>query len=216
MSEVLGDRAKGKNKAQQVDELNTTLSEMTQNPELVTQLTNPYAEDLSLLGDELSAAVRGKIGVALNYLQAEIPKPDLPPTPFTNRPYTPSDRQISQFERKLQAVIDPLSVLDEIASGTATIEHMQAIKTVYPDLHSKIKDVAIDIITKKEGQIPEKSRRKLLMLLDDQMLSGYDPRQLANLQANFAPKDKAKPRANSKITEASRGGTDIDRIVYGR
>jgi hypothetical protein len=45
--------------------------------------------------------------------------------------------------------------------------------------------------------------------------SGSGPK-IKMLQANYAKADKPTPRANTKITAASRSGTEIDRVLYGQ
>lgn len=194
------------------------LARLQQSPELINDAVSAFTKDLAELkdGDQIIAHYGTKVADGIAYLANSIPKPNVPNTPFNNRPFIPTDRELSQFERRIQAVLDPVSVLDEIVDGTATKEQMEALKVVYPQFHKKIVDAVVDTVSSSKAPVPDKARRKLMMLIEPMGTQLYDPQKTAQLQSNFAPKEKAKPRANSKITEASRGGTDIDRIIYER
>lgn len=207
-----------RDKRQKLQIVGAELARLQQSPELLNQAVSAFTQDLADLkdGDQVATHYATKVADGIAYLANSIPKPAVPNTPFSNRPFVPTDRELSQFERRIQAVLDPVSVLDEIADGTATKEQMEAMRVVYPQFHKVISDKIIERVSSTKQPIPEVAKRKLLMLIEPQGSQLINPQRAAQLQSNFAPKEKAKPRANSKITESSRGLTDIDRIIYDR
>lgn len=207
-----------RDKRQKLQLVGAELARLQQSPELLNQAVSAFTQDLADLkdGDQVATHYATKVADGIAYLANSIPKPAVPNTPFSNRPFVPTDRELSQFERRIQAVLDPVSVLDEIADGTATKEQMEAMRVVYPQFHKVISDKIIERVSSTRQPIPEVAKRKLLMLIEPQGSQLINPQRTAQLQSNFASKERAKPRANSKITESSRGLTDIDRIIYDR
>jgi len=47
---------------------------------------------------------------------------------------------MNKFLQKAQVVSDPFSVFDEMESGTITMHHMDALRTIYPGLHKYMVD----------------------------------------------------------------------------
>jgi len=64
-----------------------------------------------------------------------------PKNPFAQYPgmaWSPSDIELSKFERYVEAASNPLAVLDQMTSGYVTVEAAEAVKACYPKLFADI------------------------------------------------------------------------------
>jgi hypothetical protein len=162
----------------------------------------------------IQQAMINKISNGIAYLQKELPKPEYGQGPLDSKTYVPSDRQLSQFERKIQAVFDPLSVLKELKQGTITTEHVQALEAVYPKFLEAMRMRVIEQAQKVKGEIPAQARQALKTFLGVKQFNEKKGPAIQMLQDNFTSNYKPKPRANSKIGQSGRTETEIDRIQY--
>lgn len=178
------------------------------------QILSALTSQLSTEAPAIQQAMMQKIGNTINYLNQEIPKPEAASDPLRPDIFIPSDRQLSQFERKMQVAFDPMSVLKEIRQGTLTREHVDALKVLYPKLLEHIKLRLSERIPLAQGKIPSKVQSTIRMLMGDEALVQKSRSSIKMLQENFESTAKPKPRANSKITESSRTASDLDRIIY--
>lgn len=124
----------------------------------------------------------------IQFLQSKIPKrPYDAIFPTQNdKPYQPSSIELAKFERYLQVVDNPLSVLEDIQAGTVTREHIEALQKVYPSIYSQIQQSVLkELQTKSSAEIPYNRKVQLSMLLNipgDASLLGTN---IAALQSNF-------------------------------
>jgi hypothetical protein len=214
LNKFLGDEASGKNDAEKIAEIANQLSIATANPDLTTQAMTAATKKFSQHAPQVTQSLNTKFGTALEYLTAEIPKPNFQTSAFNPAPWEPSDREVSAFKRKLHAVMDPFSVIDEIATGTLTKESVQALSAVYPSIFSLLKEKISERISTAKPSEVFKLRRKLGLFLGESMGISADPGKVMALQVNFKDnRDQSKIQANSKITEAARTTTDIDRLT---
>lgn len=202
-----------KERHQMIDALSKQLAVLQADPSLATKMIASATKNLSEISDEIPSTMAMKMGDAFNYLSTQIPKPQIPVSPLNPKPFIPSDREIASFERKLHAVLDPYSIFEEINNGTVTREQIEAVKAVYPKIFESIQTQTLDRLADYGPKIPYEKRKKIGMLLETPMGIKAAPNTLKTLQQNFVTTKKPTPRANSKITEASRGTTDIDRII---
>lgn len=213
MGKIFDDDDSGEDKVKKLNKLGVSLSRLTTDASMATQVGGAYTNDLNDLGGNIPPLYQMKLSNAFSYLMEALPKPEYARDPLNPRPFVPSDRQMAAFERKLNTVIDPMSVLEDIESASITKEQVDAIRVVYPQMYKAIASEFAQKMTQVTKPIPYPVRQKIKLFLGDEGVINQDSRQLLNLQGNFALSDKAKPRANSKITEASRQGSDLNRIL---
>jgi hypothetical protein len=154
-------------------------------------------------------AVTRKTIKAINFLAAKIPKRPYE-TLFPSgkqRDFTPSSMEIARFERYLQVVDSPMTVLQELKQGTLTREHVEALRTVYPDLYSRIQQqVLAQLQDAKEDEIPYSKRVQVSILLDipgDDSLLG---KNVAALQANFTRQEQDQSGGPAPAVQSSQSG----------
>ena len=159
-----------------------------------------------------SAAFQAKIAQAINYLQSQAPRPISPANPLTPHNWKPSPAEISGFERKVQAVHDPLSILDDFKHNTLTKDKVDAVKTVYPKLYTAITNKVVDYVAGGNAKALDYGKRlKLGMLLGiplDNSVQISQQLQMNWLKAssyqNMNAKDVTFSRAKNTMSEMQR------------
>jgi hypothetical protein len=196
-------------------EIQNDLAIAQSDPETLSSVMEGVSPDFADIAPQNYALMAGTMQRAINYLKTEAPPP--PPPIFPGGPapeWNPSDNDLSKYSRKFYAVMAPGSILEEIANGTLTRESVDAVKAVYPNYFKAIQARVQELLANAPAAQVYRIKAKLGLLLE-----GMDPPQetaqrIQVLQAGFAPrKDKIQPRTNSKITEASRMGTDLNRAL---
>jgi hypothetical protein len=125
---------------------------------------------------------------------------------LTKRKYEPSSIEISKFEKYLQTIENPLSVIDELNAGTITREHTEALQAVYPDIYDRIRIETMEKIETSKDPIPYQKRLNLGILLNIPTDAALVPSNIQGLQAQF--KQEEQSQAGGSIAPAA-GGTPV-------
>ncbi len=157
-------------------------------------------------------AVNQSLITAISFLESKIPKDPAPGSGLFSRKFEPSSLEIAKFERYLEAVENPTSVLNDLESGSLTREGVEAVKSVYPNLYNRIQNEAIEQIS--ENQNMEYSKRiQLGMLLELDSDSSLIAANITGLQQTFADKEQAQTAAikdNGAVPTTQGGLEQID------
>lgn len=130
---------------------------------------------------------------ALDYLSTEIPKEPQSPGLFQARDrWTPSQDQMARYERKVQVVMDPFSVLTELKNGTLTRDHTEALRTVWPQLAMQLRDgILRKAADPRVPQMTKAKRAQLSLLVGAPLDASSDPKAITFYQATYGQKDKS-------------------------
>lgn len=146
----------------------------------------------SWLADSAPVTRQAAVNTALRqleYLNANLPKGLAPSTPFAPA-LPPSRSEVAQWMRRLRAVENPTSILDDLAAGKLTPESIDAVRTVYPETFADIQGQVLDKLTTMEqrGQKPSYAKRvELGLLLGIPTDPTMTPESIAALQAQYQP-----------------------------
>lgn len=167
----------------------------------VAERLNRYAMDPEHLADEMSRqtyalqdhapsttqALHGLASRAANYLQAKLPQ-------ATQRApldaeYRPSPAELAIFNRHYEIAHKPMRVLEHVAKGTVTPEHVETLKVIYPQLFTEMQAGALDRLAREVARgrrLPYRMRLSLSMFLGQDLDSSTKPQSLAANMASFA------------------------------
>lgn len=140
-------------------------------------------------------AIGERAVTAIQFLQSKIPK-----RPYEavfpsdiQKPYEPSSMELAKFERYVQVVDNPLSVLQDLEAGTLTQEHVEALRVVYPNLYSRIKqEVLSNLANKPEGEVPYRKKVQISILFQVPVDGSLTGRAISGLQSQFADARQAE------------------------
>lgn len=198
------------------DKIQNDLNLVNASPDAVAATLSSMIPSGGKFMPQTYAMAGSTIQTAVQYLKDSAPKPPGPIFPGgPTRPWKPSDNDLSKYSRRMNAVFNPLSILDEMKSGVLSKESVEAVKVVYPNFFQAIQNrVQEKLANAPAGQV-YKIRRKLSLLLDGMEDPQSKAIRIQGLQGGFAPNNnQVKPNANSKIDEAGRYTTDINRVTH--
>jgi hypothetical protein len=174
------------------EKLREDLSEIESNPALPMDRSAKLTEGLTNGGaPETASQLTIKNALITKYLSDHIPKPIRINTPFKQVKWTPTDAELSRFERRVHAIQNPLSVIDDLVDGTLSTEAIDAVKTVYPKLFQNIQGRVMQQFMDNPQTVDYNNRIKLSLLLDMPLDDALKPENIRALQANFAGQDEA-------------------------
>ena len=179
---------KSESKEKVYERLNQRAYELVQNPEMLSNKVAQVSSPFQTLGaPEVGGALNAKMVGAHEYLVNAMPKEMLAANPFSKRKaIPPSKRDLHGFFQKAQVLEDPFSVIGELKRGTLTKNHMDALKTVYPRLHSMMQKRVRDSILKGVKPIPYDARIQLSLLMDEPYDLSLTPESVKKSQAAYA------------------------------
>lgn len=180
------------NEPLKMDKLGTLVMNHATNPEgLIEHLTNA-TQNISEYSPSTVDALSAQIGRAVNFLASKVPS-EGKKAPF-DAPRQPTNNEISTFNRYAQTIDNPIDVLKRVRDATILPQDIETLIGAYPDLYKKMRERVmgklVDFTSKKDSQIPYKTRLGLSMFLGENLDStmsteGIQFSQMA-LQANQA------------------------------
>lgn len=150
--------------------------------------------DMADAAPSTAASVASHMVRANEYLKARAPT-DLQDSealqPHLEQP-TPSDIEIARFARRLQIVDDPLSALDELERGTLTMEHIDALKNVYPKMYAQMQDKVAQELASSKNKLPYEKRSALGTLFSIDALKSQKPANRKQIQDIYQAQHQAE------------------------
>jgi hypothetical protein len=201
---------KAKDKKEAFKQITDSLTELIQNPESLTNHLSTNALRLTNAAPNTSVGIDSVITNAVSFLYDKLPKNPSPSSMFYSREFEPSSIELAKFERYLEAVENPMSVLDDLNNGTITREAVEAIKSVYPDIYSRIQETVIEKIAEKPDMNYEK-RLQLGILFDIDADPSLIPQNITALQQTYADEQQQQTAAMKQTAGAvptTQGGLD--------
>jgi hypothetical protein len=105
----------------------------------------------------------------------------------------------AKFDRYADAVLDPLSVLGHLENGTFTLEHAEALRTVYPAMYADIQRRVMEAMI-AAPKIPFQSRVQAGILFESPTDASMRPEMIAATQAAIAgPTQQSQEPAQPKL-----------------
>lgn len=157
---------------------------------LLTRLAKSTAR-VSIAAPNIAQETQNTLLRSVNFLQSKIPHAPSSTTMFP-KPYEPSSMELAKFERYMQAVEHPLSVLEDLQKGTLTREHVEALQAVYPAIYSNLRQEILDAATGPDADMSYNKKLQLGILFNVPTDASMEPQNIAGLQANFMPQNDPK------------------------
>lgn len=214
------DGSKPKNKQVALENVQNNLNRLNNTDDAVDLIAKRTAR-IANASPETAVAMQEKLAAGALFLNSKLPKPAVNQGAFV-RKYVPSTLEVAKFERYLQAVEKPLSIMQEIAQGTLTREHVEALQAVYPEIYKEIRVQMLDKIADGTLDVPYDRKIQIGILLDVPADSSLRPENLMQLQASIAsvqpepgiPAEQQAPRAAGldQLNIAEREATGVQRV----
>lgn len=160
---------------------------LTANPAALNDKLVERTAQLRTHAPKLADAVTATAVASAQYLSSKLP-PRLPADPFDpkERPLPPSPRQREAFLRAYKAVEDPLSVVDDLRDGRLSLEGVEALKTVHPDLYARVQQMALERMADGKMKDLDPQRRTGFGLLMGLPVPELDPAYVMQRQSAWS------------------------------
>jgi hypothetical protein len=150
----------------------------TQDPELAISVENLYIQ-------------------YMNLIHGKMPKPT--PTGPGGVVLPPADAEIRTWTSIVEVIEDPHAIWGHVKNGTATIEQMEAVKTLYPQMFVAARNRLVETVS--EGtEIPYNKLVELSQMFEVPLTPLMQPENIAASQNDFVPEEAGgspKPRPPS-------------------
>lgn len=197
----------------QLEDFRDKVDELSANPEMMTNQFSYLTRGLEGTPN-ISSALAAKNAMILQYLQNTIPKAKGPPTPFNKMKWEPSPSELSKFERRVHALNNPLTVLDELKAGTVTKESIESLQVGHPKLFEAMKKRVLSSLEQNDKPVPYAARIKLSLLFEEPFDGNLNSQVITNYQLNFKKQDQGDPnaaiQANLNLPDSQ---SNIDRVA---
>lgn len=160
-----------------------TLRNIVGQPDLMASTIGNLTDDVADHAPKVAQAAQITLGTAAKFLHSKLPGSP-PAGPLAPAPM-PSPSDVAKYNRYKGAVEDPTHILHQAANGTLTPEAVEAVKTVYPSLFDKMKEVIGQKI-EEHGTPPYAVRQNLAMLYGKDLDGSMAPGTIADLQSVMA------------------------------
>lgn len=141
---------------------------------------------------------------AVKYLLEVIPKPLTPNNPLVKgKTYKPSDMEMMRFKRQVKTALDPFSAIDDLNNNTLTVEQVEVLANVYPQILADIQFQVQSAVQDNPTAIPYNKRIKLSLLLGMDLDPSLNPETAAIIMTSPAqtlPEEQQKGVPNAKFT----------------
>jgi hypothetical protein len=104
-----------------------------------------------------------------------------------NKQVKVSGFETAKMARYLDAISNPQGMLDKVAKGKLSREHVEVMKNIYPEMHKMMKTETLNFISKNENKLGYSQKLQLGLLLDMQAHESMQPQNIQALQSTFAP-----------------------------
>jgi hypothetical protein len=173
----------------------------------------------------LKLEIQSRLATAAGFLQSKIPQDTtLAVSPFGSSKWTPSNQEFETFMRYVNAVDQPLQVIDKIADGTVTPEETEALKVVHPDLFARLQRRVMDGILDKGSEVPYQAKLTLSAIFDIPTDYTLQPEFIAEMQNLFADQDQGaqasqqtkRPKSKLKLDPMTAVATEATKVSEGK
>lgn len=183
----------------QIRELNT-------NPNTLVERLGSSTEDLLGAAPQTVAALQSKTQQAVAFLASKAPPP--PATIDGQRVGPPTDTEMARWARYVRAVQDPLTVLQDMASGRLSEEGLETLRTVYPQLYGELSKRLTLAVTERlaEGQPVSYPQRQALSRFLGAPVDGATAPGMTRVWQQAYAREQAQENAAKPKPQPPRGG----------
>lgn len=161
--------------------------------------TERVAKITESLGDapQVQQALSNQILKAGQFLYAKMPKQEqgLSLTPQAHT-WEPDPGEVIEFQRYVNAVTNPASVLENVASGTVTPQEVEVLQQLYPSTFDKLKQDIVQHAATLRQTLPYERRVMLSTILGVPVDNTLTNDFVTYMQQNVVPQQRAKQQSS--------------------
>lgn len=160
---------------------------------------------------QLKQALMTKTNQALTYLQSQLPADRTSSySVFPGKEQSPpSDAEVTRFLRQADVVNNPLHALKRVADGTVTPEEVDALKSVHPEVFSKLQQAVIGGIMDHGEEPAYRTKLTLASVFGVPTDYSLSPGFAQRMQQNLLPADQGGRPQGSQDSAPRKSNLDL-------
>lgn len=185
------------------------VANLASNPAALTERMSKAFTNVSAVAPKTATALAMTTARAVMFLDSKAPKAKGQIATLTPQLDAPkySDADVAKFAQYLDAVQDPLSVLEDLRRGSISKEGVEAVREVYPKIYEQMRTETMNRLSQLQKPLVYEQRLQLSYLLDIPADPTLTPEFKKAQQARFA--QPAQPTPQQPPSNGPNGG-------YGR
>lgn len=196
---VDGRKVKAKNEDEAYRNILDNASLSLTDPEAVLKQSNRSTSALFEHAPQTASAIDAKYLQMLQFIASKNKGSSKKSGAFDISKLAPvSGFEKAKMGRYLEAIENPTEVLKKASKGSLSREHIEVIKTLYPELHKKIKINTLEFIAKKSPVLSYQQKLQMGLLLDLNAHESMAPENIRGLQSSFDEQAQAQQSSYSK------------------
>jgi hypothetical protein len=206
-SPLLADNLTMEKKSESVARMSDVLTKSLSDPEAYFESVNEQFSGMDEVAPNIANAGRMTVIRATSYLANTIPKQTENPLQrtFDKRQWHPTGGEVDSFLRRLRAVNDPSSIVDDLENGTVSSEAIETMKAVYPVMYAEIQNEIVEKAASMDKALPYQKRLALSQMFGVPIESAVEPERLIALQAVFETPQPEDPQGDPDERRSRKG-----------
>lgn len=189
----------------------TKVKELELQQERIEEIKQGVGEVLagmSAAAPETAMQLRDKTMNAMDFLSSKLPK-KAETNPLIQ--YQVPESEVDKFNRYATAVENPQTIMKNLKGGYISPEEVEVLRKVYPEIHLKLKNKALDLLaTKNKGKVVNyQLRLQLQKLLDTKSDVNLYPTSIKTLQQSFQTPQSSQQSNPAKIPGSRAKGMNL-------
>lgn len=157
------------------------VTQLAAHPERLADRASAATRDLGQHAPGTAAALTATGMRAVQFLASKAEKP--PKAGPLAQEWHPSQAEIAKFNRYQEAVQDPTALLKHVHRGDLTPEHVEAVRTVYPQLFQQMTQDLLEEAASSRTPVPYTARVMLGLATGTDLDGSLNPASIARNQA---------------------------------
>lgn len=213
MLRIIGPEHKNEPKAKQLKLFTETMSDFTSNVEAMSQNLADFTDPISQGGaPNIAETLQTKLVDTIQYIDEITPKSRRFENPIiAPREWQPSDTEMGKFQRQLEVVMDPMTVVRDLENGSLTRDQIEALDRIYPKIAQDLRRRVFETLAENPRNLTYNERIKLSLLMGIDLDVNLTPQFIAKYQTTFMPESKEEAVPNDLQVE-NQLLTETDRI----
>ena len=170
--------------------------------QIVTRVMEKHAE-LNTVMPAVQAQMGAQVVAAIDFLKSKAPQsPTAHYNIFPNQAqYVIPDSTRQKFERYVDAINNPSGVLKLLADGKLTLEHVEALRVVYPNLYAESQRAVVEMLGQKPN-LTYRQKVQLGLFMQAPTMPAYDPTIFASIQSQYAIANAQEQQQGMKVPQS--------------
>lgn len=196
-----------KNKNEAYNNFTTNLQQYASKPDKTAEKILKNTIRLRNVAPDTGSRVLQRSLEGINFLDSKVPRKSATPGAFDfilakPRHHKVSSMEMSKFERYVNGVNNPMSLVADLESGKLSSETVEAVKTVYPQFYGRVVDAVTSKLAAEGDKMSYNKRLQLGLLFDIPSDESLVPQNIAALQQSFTAQGQNQPQPGSGTTGA--------------